>query len=279
LADTPFVHYGSLLDDIRLWMTSPLRLYATRPPLTHFKQFVIDRMLPAMLPRSSGGLIVSLPGGGRVKVDYREEIARLLLLYGAYEAAETAAVRDLATPASIAIDVGANIGMYAVALATAVGRHGAVWAFEPVPQTSEKLRANIALNGLNNVEVVAAAAGDTGGIADIRLANDSAYASLVHAKKGRATGRIISVPMRTLDEVWQERGCPTVSFCKIDVEGAELPVLEGAQQVLAACRPALLLEADHGAELDALSSWLEPRGYRERVSTGFMPWNHLFVSR
>jgi FkbM family methyltransferase len=169
--------------------------------------------------------------------------------------------------------------MYTVALATAVGREGAVLAFEPVPQTSERLRANLSLNELTNVEVVSAAAGASRGIADIRLANDSAYASLVNVKKGRGTGKIISVRIVTLDEVWEERGRPAVSFCKIDVEGAELSVLEGAARMLAACRPALLLEADRGAELDALMSWLRTRGYRERASPGFMPWNHLFVTR
>jgi FkbM family methyltransferase len=277
--DSEFVSYGSTLDVIRLWMTSPLRLYATRPPSTGLKQFIVDKMLPAMLPQSSGGLLVSLPGGGRVSMKYGEEIARLLLLHGAYEAAELTMVRHLAAPGSTAIDVGANIGMYTVALATAVGREGAVLAFEPVPQTSERLRANLSLNELTNVEVVAAAAGASRGIADIRLANDSAYASIVNVKKGRGTGKIISVRIVTLDETWEEQGRPVVSFCKIDVEGAELSVLEGAARMLAACRPALLLEADQGAELDALTSWLQPRGYRERASPGFMPWNHLFVSR
>jgi len=274
---TPFVRYGGTLDVLRLWLTSPLRLYATRPPQNGLKEFVARSLLPALLPQSSGGLVASLPGGGRVKIDYSEEIARLLLLHGSYETAEIATVSELATVGSTAIDVGANIGMYTVALATAVGNGGTVLAFEPVPQTSQRLRANLAMNEMTNVSVVDAAAGRSSGIMDIRLANDSAYASLVSVKQGRATGRTLSVRVVTLDEIWRERRRPAVSFCKIDVEGAELLVLEGAKEMLAACGPALLLEADEGPQLDALSSWLAAHQYRERQAAGFMPWNHLFV--
>src|SRR6266853_247372 len=97
-------------------------------------------------------------------------------------------------------------------------------------QTSQRLRANLAMNEMTNVSVVDAAAGRSSGIMDIRLANDSAYASLVSVKQGRATGRTLSVRVVTLDEIWRERRRPAVSFCKIDVEGAELLVLEGAKE-------------------------------------------------
>jgi FkbM family methyltransferase len=211
-------------------------------------------------------------------MDYSEEMTRLLLLHGAYEAAEIATIAGLATPGSTTIDVGANIGMYAVTLAMAIGGEGRVLAFEPVPRTAEKLRSNLALNGLTNVEVVEEAVGESTGFAELQLANDSAYASLVNVKQRRATGDTLRVPIVTLDEIWKKRHRPRVSVCKIDVEGAELLVLEGAKTMLAACRPALLLEADEGPQLDALSSWLTAHRYSEQRPDGFMPWNHLFVA-
>jgi FkbM family methyltransferase len=274
----PFVRYGGPLDTIRVWLTSPLRRYATRQPSNFLKELIVHKLMPAILPRSSAGVVVTLPGGGRVKMDFSEEIARLLLLHGAYEASEIASVLSLAKPGSTAIDVGANVGMYTVALATRIGSAGKVLAFEPVPQTSHRLRENLALNGLENVEVFEAAAGQSRGFADLQLADDSAYASMAGVKQGRAIGQRLSVRVTPLDEVWNDRQRPVVSFCKIDVEGAEMSVLEGAKEMLAACRPALLLEADPGPELDALASWLRPRNYREQPSADFSPWNHLFVS-
>jgi Methyltransferase FkbM domain len=115
------------------------------------------------------------------------------------------------------------------------------------------------------------------GFADVQLANDSAYASLAGVKQGRAIGKRLSVRVTTLDDVWHDPQRPVVSFCKIDVEGAELSVLEGAKELLATCGPALLLEADPGPELEALASWLKPRNYREQQSADSRPWNHLFV--
>jgi FkbM family methyltransferase len=278
LVQTLFVHYGGPLSVFRLWLTSPLRRYATRPPPTSFKELIVRRLMPAILARSSG-VLVSLPGGAKAKVDFEEEIARLLLLHGAYEAAEIATVVTLAAPGSTAIDVGANVGLYTVALASAVGENGRVWAFEPLPQASDRLRANLALNDFHNVDVIDAAAGRSSGVGDLHLADDSAYASMITVKSGRGTGKRLGVSVMPVDDVWLRQHRPTISFCKIDVEGAELSVLEGSEQMLAACRPSLLLEADRGPQLDALSSWLEPRGYCEQPVPRFMPWNHLFVDQ
>jgi FkbM family methyltransferase len=166
--------------------------------------------------------------------------------------------------------------MYTVPLANAIGPGGTVLAFEPVPQTLERLRANVALNGLSNVTIVGAAVADAARVAEIRLGNDSAYASLVGVKKDRGTGETLTVPVVTIDQVWEERNRP-ISFCKIDVEGAELLVLKGAEHVVRACRPALLVETDFEPQLDAMVSLGRRAGYKQLHPPGFKPWNHLFV--
>jgi FkbM family methyltransferase len=260
-------------------LAAPLRLHATRPPFTPFKRFLSRQVFPALLPGPPAHLIAHVPGRGRVRIDYDEEIALLLLMHGAYEAAELKALAALAEAGSTAIDVGANLGIYTVTLGIAVGDTGRVLALEPVPATIEKLRANIQMNRLANVNIVIAAAADKPGATDIHLAKDSAYASLNRVKGGRANNRCLRVRVVTLDELWQEAGRPKVSVCKIDVEGAELAVLDGAAALLDACRPALLLEADEGPQLDSVTTALAPLGYRRDTSSGFAPWNHLFLSK
>ena len=257
--------------------TIPLRQYAIHPPLSSVKAFLLRKLLPALLPGPPAHLLVFVPGGGRVRVEYAEEIALLLLLYGAYEAAEIQSLSQFAEKGSTGFDVGANLGLYTVAMAGAVGDSGRIIAIEPVPDTLQKLRSNVAMNALGNVHVVAAAAADYQGTTDVQLANDSAYASIVRVKNGRHLGAALTVPVVTVDALWEEQDRPSVSFFKIDVEGAELMVLKGAVRMLRACRPAILLEAE-GSALDTLSSWLADRGYSEARLPGFVAWNHLFLS-
>lgn len=274
----PFVRNGGPMFQLVWPFTSPLRRYASGPPENRLKTFVLKRLLPKIFPAPPAHLLARLPGGGQIRIEYQDEIALLLLVNGGYEAAELHALPTLVPRGSTVIDVGANIGMYAIALAGVVGDTGRVLAFEPVPATARRLRANIDLNGYRHVEVVEMAATDETGSLEISLANDSAYASAVDVKQQRATGETIRVRAVRVDDLWEERGRPRVSFCKIDVEGGELPALQGAERLLADCRPMLLLEADPGPQLDALTAWLEPRGYRERHEPGFLPWNHLFVA-
>src|SRR3954471_19562426 len=102
---TPFVRCGTRFDLLRfVWpLTAPLRHYLLRPPLTNAKRFFIHRVIPALFPKPPACLLVLLPGGGKVKVAYSEEIALLLLLHGAYEAAELQSLADFATPGSTVV--------------------------------------------------------------------------------------------------------------------------------------------------------------------------------
>ncbi len=64
---------------------------------------------------------------------------------------------------------------------------------------------------------------------------------------------------------------------KIDVEGAELSVLRGAEELIATCRPLLQVEANTAGALQELRAWVLPHGYRDAQPRGFMPWNYLFL--
>ena len=69
-----------------------------------------------------------------------------------------------------------------------------------------------------------------------------------------------------------------MSLIKIDVEGAEAQVLEGAQELIERDKPHLLLEANSADHLDLLVSWLGPRGYSFYQPPGFAAWNYLFTA-
>ncbi len=122
------------------------------------------------------------------------------------------------------IDVGANVGTIALAAATLVGRQGTVIAIEPHPRTSGYLQANVRLNDLPNITVLNMAVGKESGaimFSDIRNDDQNCVVNMSP----------LVVPMATLDSLLlgEER---RVKLLKIDVEGYELPVLQGGERTL-----------------------------------------------
>jgi FkbM family methyltransferase len=168
------------------------------------------------------------------------------------------------------IDVGANIGYFTCLMSKLAGAAGKVLAIEPEPQNLELLRQNIALNRLTNVMVHPCALGAGEGTAMLGLyksSNRGRHSIVDEAAKSR-----IKVPVRTLDDLAKDSGTngKSWSLVKIDVEGYEAFVLDGAKQTLPRIEtlvmefsPALLKLAgrDPASTLDALASYFS-RIYR-----------------
>jgi FkbM family methyltransferase len=133
-------------------------------------------------------------------------------------------------------DVGANVGFFTLIGARLVRPNGYVRAFEPHPDNAAVLEHNIEINGLRNVELIRAAVGAETGTA--KLAGETPLTLHLSAQG-------IDVPLVTLDEL-AENLPPTL--IKIDVEGAELDVLEGAKDTLARDRPVVVCEVHDTAE-------------------------------
>jgi FkbM family methyltransferase len=255
-----------------VWLLSwPVRAYWVRSRRKIGKRLLLDHFLKPLLPSPPRGFTATVPGGGLVNLYYREEVGLSTLLGGGFERVELEEASQLARPATTAIDVGANVGLHTVVLARAVGPGGKVLAFEPEPSNLSRLRDNVRRNGLNNVEIHPFALADRAGAAVLHLASDGLYHSIGAIYEG-GIGRDIRVPTQTLDAVWKSAGCPMVSFVKIDTEGTELIVLQGAELLLAVHGPTLLIE-----NRDArIAPWLAARGYVGRRPRGFAEGNMLF---
>jgi FkbM family methyltransferase len=123
------------------------------------------------------------------------------------------------------VDVGANAGTYALALARHVGGGGSVIAIEPHPVTHARLAFNSDASGYVNVMLVAAAAGAADGELMIETDGDNLGAS--HIVSGESSGRAIKVPSLRLQRILDDSGVAHVDALKIDVEGYEDRVLTG----------------------------------------------------
>jgi FkbM family methyltransferase len=130
------------------------------------------------------------------------------------------------------IDVGANIGYFTCLMGKLAGPNGSLLAIEPEPQNFALLQENIKLNHLGNVNAVRSALGASEGTAMLGLykaANRGRHSLVATQAKNQ-----IEVPIKTLDELARSAGPPgeSWSLLKIDVEGYEGFVLDGAKETL-----------------------------------------------
>ena len=178
-------------------------------------------------------------------VDTRDRvIATQLLGGGAWEPAETSAFLARLREGMCVFDVGANVGIYTLLAARAVGPSGRVYAFEPEPRNFALLTRNVAENGFTNVRLVNAAVSDRAGVARLHLDDANFGAHSFEAGSVRtSSGRSVEVDTVSLDGFVDEaRGFEAGVVVKVDVQGAEALVVEGGRRLLAMPRVTALME-------------------------------------
>lgn len=162
------------------------------------------------------------------------------------------------------VDVGAHIGIFAIRAARMAER---IWSLEPVEENRRLLEANLRSTGTRNVTVLPYALGDSDGEATIHHAVHQAGHSLFPELSG-AGSRGERVPMRSLRTLLDELALPRVDLLKLDCEGAEYPILLGADDETLRRIERIRLEFhDLGPErgersIENLSSRLAAAGFR-----------------
>ena len=180
-------------------------------------------------------------------------IGKALMDYGEFAEGENIVMSRYLRAGDVAVDVGANVGTTALAMAQQVGPQGHVIALEPQPVVAHCLAAALAANGLSQVRLLTVAAGQQSGMVKMDFSQPlSNHATAKVASQGD------SVPMIRLDDLELAR----CALIKIDVEGYECQVIEGARATSGRLRPTLYFEAKRLPETEAAMGFLLQHGYR-----------------
>lgn len=169
-------------------------------------------------------------------IDPTDYVQSQLFWYGTRDKWEIYHLRRLLTPGAVILDAGANFGYYSLVLAHFLQRNCTVYAFEPNPATYQRLNLNISLNGM----------GDIIHAQRLGLSDYAGEAALVEQAGNTGATALVEghgVRVTTLDSFVRANNVGRVNLIKIDVEGTERSVLQGARELIGTTpAPMILIE-------------------------------------
>jgi FkbM family methyltransferase len=207
----------------------------------------------------------SVASGETVTIDLGDRIQRLM--WGAaYEPGVRKCLLALLRPGHTFVDVGAHIGFFSLIASSLVGSQGKVYAFEANATLFQTLRSN-ALGYSWLVPSLRAVWNKSGSVtfSNPRQAGESGWGKLAAV---RNEGHTASVQAISLDDWYESVGSPPIRLIKIDAEGSEPFILEGAHRIIASTRPCLIIELnDHllgqvGQTRAIIADFLREQAYR-----------------
>ncbi len=239
---------------------SRVKAFVYRHPalLTPLAAF-LKRLVPAQ-----GEVIVRITSGPNVGLNLvvDRSVPNYFWLNPDYEPAVQEAISAALRPGLVAADIGAHMGFDTLHMARLVGPTGHVHAFEPDPANACKLRRNCELNAFHQVTCHAVAVADRTGTVSFQASGTTTS----HVTATAEIGTLV-IPAVTLDEIMARSPDPQLALVKIDVEGAELNVLQGAPETLRLLRPVLLMEIHSAQNLADCGRLLIAAGYRLETLT------------
>jgi len=159
-------------------------------------------------------------------------IARELFIHGKREVFGTDLLYNnrLVEKGNIVLDIGANIGYFALIESDLVGDKGKVYAVEPSFVNYKRLKENISINGFNNILTYNLAIGDRQGKAKMYVSDRSNWSRLIERDLPDKIKEVIEVDLQTVDYFLKDKAKP--NFIRMDVEGYEINIFRGMTQTL-----------------------------------------------
>lgn len=202
-------------------------MLTTRLPSSTLQHFAIFSRLFIFMtrrdaPRSRGSMVAHVRGF-TMRLDPTDFVdAALLFFPQLYDYRELAFLRQALSPGAVFLDIGAQLGLYALVASRAVGENGAVIAIEADPTTYHRLCHTLRANAANNVRALNVGVSDQEGLLRFGLAAPPLRSASSFLRAGDAT---IEVESKTLPTILREQNVTRVDGVKLDIEGYEYRVL------------------------------------------------------
>ena len=185
--------------------------------------------------------------GGRGIFIFREKIEKLLN-YG----------HIFINKGDTCIDGGANLGIYSLAFLSAVGEEGDVISIEPMPYAIDAMKNLVNLNKFDKPIIIEGAISNRSGMAELDFSDGVGFGSITRSFGG---DEILNVQTFTIDEIISKNNISTLHFIKLDIEGAEMLALEGAQKSIAEHKPTICLECEED-RFEEITIFLQKYNYK-----------------
>jgi FkbM family methyltransferase len=241
---------GSIADVYRrlvpTWIRTPLGR------LRNYKAVAFERAMDKAFATIKEGKVLMSGADfhGEIWIDVRSHIARRILINQYYEPEITALINSHLTPGRDFIDVGANVGIYSIHAGLCENWNGTIAAIEPNPRAFEFLLQNIAHNHLADriKPLMVAATKEVSELSMTVYDGREEYSTLsgnVHPSARQLESKQVTVQGKPIDQIVEMLQLQP-GLMKIDAEGFEFNVLEGASQTLKIHRPVLICEIGGG---------------------------------
>ena len=207
------------IDQALLW-------YVRNTPVHYKRAGIYQRLVEPSLIKNPIRTVATAQLGLQFHCSTDDIIQRHLYAFGVWEPALTAFVRTRLRAGDSFVDVGANVGYFALLASSIVGPSGRVVAIEPSPSIAEELRKNVALNPSQTIRVITEAASDSVGFATMYRADDTNRGTST-LLPSRGFERECEVRTAPLSQILQPDELTSARIIKIDVEGSEGRVVQG----------------------------------------------------
>lgn len=235
------------------WPTSALFLLRslTRKIAKYIHNKKALYLLRKILPKPTTTVSVhDFDGDLSISLSLNEHMQSQIFWYGKYNHDIADILDQILQEGMCVIDAGANIGEVSLLAANRVGKTGRVLSIEPVDDIADRLETNINLNGFENIKVLRTAVGEQRGNLPIYRPSsigrdqtiNEGIGSLYKGDTSKQREQAGLVTVERLDDIAINNHVSRVDLIKIDIEGAELPALRGAEQILKAYKPLLIIE-------------------------------------